>query len=716
MTTPTDPRVRHDESLQHVRLRLAAIEKRVREAIAQRRTSDPEPTDLFRGLHMSAARIDDVLDSGAPSIDAVEARADVAAIEEWADGIASAGAQLRLRHLASAFDIDAIETDMLLLALAPDVDPRFERLYGYLNDDVTRRRLTVALALQLNGLSPFDAAQRNRLVAAGRLVSRGLLAIEDAERPFLARSLRVPDRVTAFLLGDDGSDEALVEAIDSLAPDLSAASAALARGIAAGSRLAYVHERAGSSGRTTALASVAFTALGSLAVNLSRLANARAAELVEAARRAVVEARLRSAVLVAGPLDTLIDRSATEAIAVIAESGWPAVLYGTKTWEAQWSDTVPLQVEAEVPDADQRARLWTLELESRTDALDGVDDLVSATRAFHLHQAEIGRAVKSALLLATSESADLAPRHLQAGARLQNAAGLEQRATRIEPSAQWEDLVVPADVARQLRELAGRARNRDQVLHEWRMGGRSTRGAGITALFAGESGTGKTLSAEVIARELGLDLYVIDLSTVVDKYIGETEKNLDRIFSEADRINGVLLFDEADAIFGKRSEVRDARDRYANVEVAYLLQRMERFDGLAVLTTNLRANIDDSFTRRLDVLVDFPEPEADARLALWRLHLPGHLPQDDDIDLRFLAERFDMSGGNIRNVCLTAAFLAAADGQLVGMRHLVQATGREYRKLGRLMLEVEFGRYYGMLPSTSDLVAARSATSNGHAT
>ena len=201
----------------------------------------------------------------------------------------------------------------------------------------------------------------------------------------------------------------------------------------------------------------------------------------------------------------------------------------------------------------------------------------------------------------------------------------------------------------------------------------------------------------MIAAELGLDLYVIDLSTVIDKYIGETEKNLDRIFAEADRVNGVLLFDEADAIFGKRSEVRDARDRYANVEVAYLLQRMERFDGLAVLTTNLRANLDEAFTRRIDVIVDFPTPDAAARLALWRMHLPAQLPQADDQDLAFLADRFSLAGGNIRNVCLTAAFLAADADRPVAMADLIRATEREYRKLGRLTVEAEFGPYHELL-------------------
>ena len=194
--------------------------------------------------------------------------------------------------------------------------------------------------------------------------------------------------------------------------------------------------------------------------------------------------------------------------------------------------------------------------------------------------------------------------------------------------------------------------------------------------------------------------YVIDLSSVVDKYIGETEKNLDRIFTEADRINGVLLFDEADALFGQRSEVRDARDRYANVEIAYLLQRMEQFDGLAILTTNLRANIDEAFLRRLDAVVDFPLPEDDGRLAIWRLHLPERLPQSDDIDLSFMASRFRLSGGHIRNICLTAAFLAADRDGCVTMSDIVRATEREYAKLGRLTVEAEFGSYLSLLRGT----------------
>ena len=205
--------------------------------------------------------------------------------------------------------------------------------------------------------------------------------------------------------------------------------------------------------------------------------------------------------------------------------------------------------------------------------------------------------------------------------------------------------MLPPAVLTALQEVALRARHREQVLGDWGMRPGGGRGVGVAALFAGDSGTGKTMSAEVIARDLGLELYVVDLATVVDKYVGETEKNLERIFTAAAGVNAVLLFDEADAVFGKRSEVRDAHDRYANVESAYLLQRMESFDGLAILATNLRANIDEAFTRRLDVMVDFPLPDASTARALWDRCLGTAVPRSPDVDLPFLADSFELAGG-----------------------------------------------------------------------
>ncbi|HSH61324.1 MAG TPA: ATP-binding protein, partial [Acidimicrobiales bacterium] len=238
-----------------------------------------------------------------------------------------------------------------------------------------------------------------------------------------------------------------------------------------------------------------------------------------------------------------------------------------------------------------------------------------------------------------------------------------------------------------------RARHRSRVYDDWGLRRGGGRGEGIAALFGGESGTGKTMAAEAVAGALGLDLYTVNLATVVDKYIGETEKNLERIFTEAEGVNGVLFFDEADALFGKRSDVSDAKDRYANVEVAYLLQRMEQFDGIAILATNLRGNVDDAFTRRLAVMVDFPVPDEVQRRRLWERSLGPKISRDPDLNLDFLARSFQLCGGSIRNVVVTAAFLSADAGTPVGMSELTRAVEREYRKMGRLCTASEFGPY-----------------------
>ena len=260
-----------------------------------------------------------------------------------------------------------------------------------------------------------------------------------------------------------------------------------------------------------------------------------------------------------------------------------------------------------------RLALWERELGGHDPGLD------PALLAVHLAlgPTQVRKAVLAAAASSRLSGRPMSADDLRRGVRAQNAAGLERLARRIEPEVGWADLVLAPPVARGLREVAARARHRDTVLTDWRMRRGGGRGYGVTALFAGDSGTGKTMSAEVIAADLGLDLYTVNLATVVDKYIGETEKNLERIFAEAGGVNAVLFFDEADAIFGKRSDVRDAHDRYANIESAYLLQRLETFDGLAVLATNLRANIDDAFTRRLDAIIDFPAPTPDLRRSLW---------------------------------------------------------------------------------------------------
>ena len=688
-----------DPSRAYLYGRLAVVEERVGQAVAERRRHDPDPEDRFRGLYISEGQVDELLASPGPGRagpagpDEAGPGEFLSALEADAQLAQQGGADLRLRRLARSFGLGDADVDLLLVALAPDLDPRFERLYAYLQDDVSRRRPSTGLALELVSGGDGRRWERRRFHPGSPLVGGALLLVEEAERPFLTRSIRVPDRVTSFLLGDDDLDPLLEPLVVASVVRETSRTEPLERTLAGGVRLLYVREAAGAGARSLAASALMAAGRPSLALDLHRLDATQ--DLAEVAALAARECRLRGAGLVAGPVEALSERGSL-AVRAFAETRCQTVLYGGRAWDPAWSRDVPVTFEAPFLQVEDRSAVWM-------EALDGSAppglDAAGVTAQFRLTPEQVFRAAQAARGQATAAGRSLGVQDLQAGARSQNAAGLDRLARRIRPQVTWDDLVLPTEVTAQLRELAARARYREQVLDAWGMGSHSSRGRGITGLFTGDSGVGKTMSAEVVAGDLGLDLYVIDLSTVVDKYVGETEKNLDRIFAEADRVNGVLLFDEADAIFGKRSEVKDAHDRYANVETAYLLQRMESFNGLAILTTNLRSNLDEAFTRRLDGIVDFPMPEAEGREVLWRKNLRPELPTAGDVDVAFLARSFKLSGGNIRNIAVAAAYLAAALDRPVSMGDLIRATEREYRKLGRLCVRSEFGPYFPLINS-----------------
>ncbi|PKT67927.1 ATPase [Streptomyces populi] len=679
-------------SLRHLLDRVVLVEERVRRAVAARRQTDPDPDDAFRGLYLTDEAVGRLLDT--PPRPAAPDRTDAARHAEAETRADTADPPTSLRRLTVGLDLTDLDVEILLIALLPDLDARFESFYGYLNDDVTRRRPSVGLALELCGLSPADASARARLGAGAPLLSGGLLIVEDLDRPFLGRALRVPDRVTAHLLGDDTPDPRVADLLTPAPPVPGAGDAApLARALAAGIPLVYLREEQGGAGPALAATALAEAGRPALTLDLARLT--RDPVPADAVRAAVREARLTGAGLVCVPVDALDrDRERAALSRQLTEAPVPVVLVGRIPWDAAWSTRPPLLLHAPRVEPTARAALWQT---TYGQPLPGGVNLVNLLSPFLLNPEQITRAARSAAQNAVLDGTELRPGHVRRGARAQNSAGLDLLARRIEPAVGWDDLVLPPDPLTQLRELTARARHRDVVLGEWGMRPGGARGRGVVALFAGDSGTGKTMSAEVIAADLGLDLYTVDLSTVIDKYVGETEKNLERIFSEAAGVNGVLLFDEADAIFGKRSEVKDAHDRYANVESAYLLQRMESFDGLAILATNLRANLDDAFTRRLDLVIDFPVPDADRRLALWQRCLAPLMPGADDLDLPFCADSFELAGGNIRSIAVTAAYLTADAGSPLTMRQLIHAIQREYQKLGRLTLASEFGPYVDLL-------------------
>jgi ATP-dependent 26S proteasome regulatory subunit len=351
----------------------------------------------------------------------------------------------------------------------------------------------------------------------------------------------------------------------------------------------------------------------------------------------------------------------------------PVVLWTLNKHAVNYRSTAVYDVTK--PTTDEQHRIWNAALGKYSSQLNGqIDEL---TGYFDLNAQTIRSVSNQALNESTS--ADSLQTDLWQACKAQARPKLEDLADRVKPIATWSDLVLPQTQLNILKNVVVHVRHRRQVYDEWQFVRKAARGLGISALFSGPSGTGKTMAAEVLANELGLDLYIIDLSQVISKYIGETEKNLARVFDAAEEGGAILLFDEADAIFGKRSEVRDSHDRYANIEVSYLLQRMEAYRGLAVLTSNMKSAIDDAFLRRIRFVVNFPFPDTEQRAQIWQRIFPDALPKED-LDFGRLA-RLNVAGGNIRNIALQAAFFAAEEKTPVSMAQVLKGARNEYAKL-----------------------------------
>src|SRR5262249_11311076 len=335
------------------------------------------------------------------------------------------------------------------------------------------------------------------------------------------------------------------------------------------------------------------------------------------------------------------------------------------------------------PDVPAREAAWRCYLAPRAAEVDGCVPQLAAQ--FRLTPGQIRSAIEQAEngCRMGGDERPLSAHALAAACRQQSNHKLGGLALKIEPQSGWDDLVLPDDKIAHLREICDHVRHQYTVFGRWGFDKKVTHGRGLSAMFAGPSGTGKTMAAEVLARELGLDLYKVDLSGVVSKYIGYTENNLSRIFTEAESSNAILFFDEADALFGKRTEVSDSHDRYANIETSYLLQKMEQYEGVVILATNLRENMDEAFTRRIRFIVEFPFPDEANRLRIWRTHFPADAPISQDIDYGYLARELQVQGGSIKNIVLSAAFSAARDDTTIAMKHIMHGAQREFEKIGK---------------------------------
>jgi hypothetical protein len=654
----------------------------------------PDSDQASRAVYITRHEVDRLL----AAEDAGPVAADRTRLDEFTAQLGkrvAASGELPLPTLGRLFGLSELELRAVVVCLAPELRRKYDRLYAYLQDDITRQRPSVDLILDLLCPTEQERWTARAAFADGAPLTRfGILTpVDDPHSPSgssgLARFLALDPQITQFLLGTAGLDARLSgharlyspqdPAIGS-EPDLMDTAVRLAEHhLAAGPVIFHLHGPAGAG--KLALARSCAHRLGAPLVSVDAASLGSDPETI--LRLAFRDGLLHGAAVHVANADTLRGDGTRPLTSAMADYGGLVFLTGESDEPAEFGDQViPLAVP--LPDLARSTAIWRECLAAHTpDAESWADELAGR------YQLPTGR-IQAAVRLA-QDNRLMAPRpgplrlaDVSAACRQQSARTLGGVAVKVSCTAVWGDLVLPADRADLLHEIRDQFDHRHQVLNGWGFGAKLNRGKGLSALFSGPPGTGKTMAAEVLAGDLGLDLYQVDLSSVVSKYIGETEKNLARIFDEAAASNAILFFDEADALFGKRTEVSDAHDRYANIETSYLLQKMDEYDGVVILASNLRQNMDDAFTRRLRFIVEFPFPEPDSRLRIWRTVFPPDAPISADVVFTELADRFTLSGGNIKNVALNAAFLAAVHKDEITRHHILNATRREFEKMGKV--------------------------------
>lgn len=596
-------------------------------------------------------------------------------------------------QLCELFSLSSFERDLLLFCAGMELDSTWETLCAALQGSSDRNYPTFSLALDIlpkpnwSALTPISPLRRWRLVEVG--TGNAL-----ANSP-----LRIDERILHYLVGIEHLDERLhsvVEWVPLQTPDslhLPHSHQLLVQQVAS----LLTNQEVGvwpiaqlcgiDVASKRAIAAAVCTAIGcNLQVMAADAIPINLNEITDLMRLWEREALLNNSVLLLDCDEVDSNDVAREsAIARIIET-YPHPLLVTSRDRRHPRQRPLITFDVEPPSAREQRHLWQTTLGNSAETLNGhVERLVS-------HFSLSAPAIRAACLKAKGQRA-IAQFEGDFGlqlwdtCRVQARSRMEDLAQRIESGSTWEDLVLPDAQRDTLREIVAHVRQRSKVYEAWGFGGKSGRGLGITALFAGASGTGKTMAADIIAQQLHLDLYRIDLSSIISKYIGETEKNLRRVFDAAEAGGSILLFDEADALFGKRSEVKDSHDRHANIEVAYLLQRMEAYQGLAILTTNLKSSLDQAFLRRIRFVIQFPFPDATQREEIWRRIFPKETPTEG-LNYGKLA-KLNVAGGNIRNIALNSAFIAADANEPVMMKHILEAAKSEYVKLERPLTDVE---------------------------
>lgn len=636
--------------------------------------------------------------------------------KEYRQAMEKGGQSPALTALSEIFGLSSFETDVLLLCLAPELDPTFERLYAYIQDDVTRKYATPHLALTLFGKSNIHLSHTSFLPNAPLRYFR-MVVLETAPQQAgitFAHPLYIDEQIYHYICGKNYLNEKIQQVLHS--------SFRISLPFSNNHGIVNsIEKRVRSRNGNGPLPCVNLIGLpdsgqkslaGELCKNLGyRLADinigniptdqSKQKELIRLIER---EALLLHLAFYINTSDADYEKDHLKMLNDIIETIGTLIIIDSKD---RWQTKREL-LTFHIPEIDSTSRknIWRSAL-STTSAEGSENILEEIVQQFEFGPEAIASIMDDVQNQAKNQLKNkkyqIPDEHLWNLCREYMSESMDELAQRITSSYSWDDIILPADTKRQLQELSDQVVNRSTVYDTWGFGQFLNRGKGITALFSGPSGTGKTMAAEILANPKDRDssrvfkLYRIDLASIVSKYIGETEKNLKKVFDVAEKSGIIIFFDEADALFGKRTEVRDSHDRYANLEVNYLLQRMEDYRGLAILATNNKNHLDSAFTRRLRFIIDFPFPDATNRKQIWEKIFPKKVPLNG-VDYDALA-RLEISGGSIKNIAINTAFLAAEMKKPVSMPLIIHAARREYAKINKMISTAEFGKFYRLVKS-----------------
>ncbi len=634
------------------------------------------------------------------------------------------GVRLSLPHISKMLNLSPFEESCIIICLAPELDQKFERIYAHIQDNMVLQNPSIDMVIKLFAASEKERITLRTAFAPQAPLMRFLLEcgkdFMDTRVPLIARPLKLEDWVVNFLLDYEVLDERLVQvskilqvrgALEDI--ELTDIEKNIIRFMTYFSsnregnyrRIFYLYGPDGVGKKNHAIAVCQRLGYSLIITDIEKIL-ASDISFVEVLKLLGRHAILGNTALCFENFSAMLteDDKYLNKLYLLMDM---LVTFSPVSFilgEAPWSPALLdvhvnyIQIECPAPNEKERRAYW--ESASQSYELDQIINFDDLTGSFRFTLGQIQAALNHSESLAVWNGASnglIGEADLYNACYSQSNRKLNTLAAKINTVYNWDALVLPTEQTSQLREICHQVKYRSIVYRDWGFEKRLSLGKGLNVLFSGPPGCGKTMAAEVIANELGLEIYKIDVSQIVSKYIGETEKNIAKIFLEAETSNAILFFDEADALFGKRSEVKDSHDRYANMEISYLLQRIEEYEGIIILATNLSQNIDEAFLRRLHFSVEFPFPEKAQRKLIWQGMFPKVAPLDKDIDYEFMSDKFLLAGGNIKNIVLNAAFYAAHEASSITMKHIMLAAKREYKKLGKTFLKSDYDQYYQLI-------------------